>query len=82
MRVRSVMPGGPSTPDPCDLRIQRLEESLGFAQHDNEQLAAEVLALGKRVLELARRLEALEQRMREASAAKSPEEPDTEPPIE
>lgn len=76
------MPGDSSTPDSLDQRIQRLEESLGFAQHEGEQLAAEVLALGKRVLELSRRVDALErqQRASEAAAAKSPEEQDAGPP--
>lgn len=75
------MPGDSSTPDSHHDRLQRLEEALGFAQHENEQLAAEVLSLGKRVLELSRRLEALEQHQRASeAAAKGPEEPDADPP--
>jgi len=79
------MPGDSSTPDSSDLlaqRLQRLEESLGFAQHENEQLAAEVLVLGRRLQELSRRVDALEQRQRasEAAAARSPEDPDAGPP--
>jgi uncharacterized coiled-coil protein SlyX len=69
-------------PNELELRITRLEEALGFAQHENTQLSAEVLALGKRVLDLSRRLDAMDQRLREAAAAKSPEASDADPSSE
>lgn len=75
------MPGDSSTPDPRDHRLQRLEEAVGFAQHESEQLAAEVLKLGTRLLEMSRRLDALEQRERAREAASAnPDDPDAGPP--
>ena len=67
-------------PDSLAPRIMRLEEALGFAQHENSQLSTEVAALGKRVLELSRKLEALDQKLSESAAAKSAEEPNNDPP--
>ncbi len=50
-------------------RVQRLEEALGFAQHEHEQLSAEVVSLGRRIRELSRRIESLENQSRERDAA-------------
>ena len=73
------MSGESSPHEAHDRRIQRLEEALAFAQHENEQLSAEVATLGKRVLALSRKLDALDQKLRE-DAAKSAEEPNNDPP--
>lgn len=54
-------------------RITRLEESAAFAQHELEQLSAEIAALGRGVLELSRRLDAMERR--EAARRAADEEP-------
>ena len=65
-----------ATHNPADelaARITRLEEAAAFAQHESEQLSAEVAALGRRVLELSRRLDAMEQR--EAARRAGEEQP-------
>lgn len=49
-------------PDNLADRLTRLEESLAFGQHDQEQLSAEIAALGRKLAELAKRLDAMEQR--------------------
>lgn len=75
------MPPDPDSHNPLHTRVQRLEEALGFAQHETEQLAGEVRSLVKLVIDLTRRLEALDQRLHasEAAAARSPEGPDADP---
>lgn len=60
-------------PDELAARITRLEEAAAFAQHESEQLSAEVAALGRRLLELSRRLDAMEQR--EAARQAGDDEP-------
>lgn len=44
-------------------RLTRLEEAVGFAEHAGEQLSEEIRLLGGRLLDLARRLDALEARV-------------------
>jgi len=61
-------------------RVQRLEEALGFAQHEHEQLSAEVASLGKRIMEMSRRLESLENQGRERDAAAKQTGGETEDP--
>ncbi|MBX3404638.1 MAG: SlyX family protein [Phycisphaeraceae bacterium] len=54
-------------------RITRLEEAAAFAQHESEQLSSEIAALGKRLAELSRRIDTIEQR--EAARQTDLEEP-------
>lgn len=44
-------------------RLQRVEEAVGFGERATEELAAEVLRLARRLLELSKRVDALERRM-------------------
>lgn len=60
------------TPDNLADRLTRLEESLAFGQHDQEQLSAEIAALGRKLAELTRRMDAMEQR----EAARQPDSED------
>jgi len=52
--------------DPQDRRLQRIEESVGYAQHDAATQAAELRDLSRQVYELTQRTERLERRLREA----------------
>ncbi|MEM7755746.1 MAG: hypothetical protein AAF297_08940 [Planctomycetota bacterium] len=47
-------------------RLQRLEESLGFAQHESQSQAAELRELSRQVYELNQRTNRLEHRLRDA----------------
>ncbi len=60
------MPPSEGPDNPVDGRLRLLEESVAFAQHENEQMATEVLALGTRVVELMRRIELLERQLQVA----------------
>jgi len=43
-------------------RLIKVEEACAFTQHELEQVSAEVAALGRRLADALRRLEALERR--------------------
>jgi phage-related minor tail protein len=49
-------PPAPGSPD----RLQRVEESLGFAEHEQEQLGQQVVRLQQQVLALTQRIQQLE----------------------
>jgi uncharacterized coiled-coil protein SlyX len=49
-------------PDTAE-RLTRLEEAVGFADRNAEQLSEQVIALNREVASLARRLAMLERRM-------------------
>jgi uncharacterized coiled-coil protein SlyX len=65
-------PGTQPGPD-LSARLTRVEEACGFAQHDVEQLSAEVAELGRRLAEALRRVESLERRL--AAGAESDVDP-------
>lgn len=46
-----------------DQRLIRVEEACAFAQHELEQVGAEVAQLGRRLSDTLRRLEAIERRL-------------------
>lgn len=41
-------------------RLQRVEEALGFAEHEQEQLGSQVVRLQQQVLALSQRIQQLE----------------------
>ncbi|HEX2836824.1 MAG TPA: hypothetical protein VHN77_01720 [Phycisphaerales bacterium] len=47
-------------PRPTEERLQRLEETLGFTEHEQEQLGQQVLRLQQQVQTLTQRLVQLE----------------------
>lgn len=49
-------------PDPLHERLNRVEESLAFAQHEVDALRDEAASLRKALRELQRRVETLERR--------------------
>ncbi len=61
-------------------RVQRLEESLAFAQRDSDETLTQLLAIDARVRELSRRLERLEKASEQRAAEKdSLDEPQESP---
>ncbi len=54
--------------DTISARVQRLEESHGFAEHTTQQLSQHLVALTRQLDEAARRIASLEDRFRTASA--------------
>lgn len=63
-------------PRPTEERLQHLEEAIGFAEHEQEQLGQQVLRLQQQVQTLTQRLVQLESTLERA--AKAPEAPDGE----
>lgn len=61
-------------------RLTRIEEGLGFCERTSEQLGEEIRALGKRVAEVARRVEAMERRLAGAIPPEPQQATDEEPP--
>lgn len=58
----------PAGGDQLRRRLERLEEDRAFDERRGEQLSDEVAALGRRVLDLAGRLERLEGRLESVSS--------------
>jgi uncharacterized coiled-coil protein SlyX len=52
-----------TTPDPLAIRLQRLEESQGFADRTVEQLSAEIAMLNRHLAEVQTRMKRLEARL-------------------
>jgi len=46
--------------DSTEERLQKIEESIGFAQHESGTLSAEVRALGQKLDSISRRLASIE----------------------
>lgn len=63
-------------PRPTEDRLQRVEETLGFTEHEQEQLGQQVLRLQQQVQSLTQRLAQLETALERA--AKGPGAPDGE----
>jgi uncharacterized coiled-coil protein SlyX len=58
----------------ADVRLTRIEESLGFAQHDLDELSTQVRALHDSLAAMAKKLDRLERRLYEnASGDNEPE---------
>ena len=51
--------------DPPDERLTRIEETLGFAQHDLDGLSTQVRSVYDALAALTRRMDALERRLGE-----------------
>ena len=62
--------------DDASSRLQRLEESLGFTQHESATQADELRELSRQVYELTQRTERLERRLRDALERLPPPEGD------
>ncbi|MFO0833061.1 MAG: hypothetical protein U0637_14610 [Phycisphaerales bacterium] len=62
---------------PGDTRLQRVEETLGFVEHEQEQLGAQVLRLQQQVQALTQRVQKLEAQLEQAQrrAAQPPDDP-------
>ena len=52
--------------DQIEQRLRRLEEALGFSEHDAESRGREVAELSKQVFDLTQRVERLERRLDQA----------------
>lgn len=54
-------------PRPTEDRLQRVEETLGFTEHEQEQLGQQVLRLQQQVQSLTQRLAQLETALERAA---------------
>jgi len=63
--------------DPHADRLTRIEETLGFAQHDLDTLSAQVREIFDAVAGLSNRMDTLERRLTDLN---DPPEADEEPP--
>jgi YD repeat-containing protein len=54
--------------DPTDERLTRIEETLGFAQHDLDELSTQVRSVYDALGSLTRKLDALERRLNESGS--------------
>lgn len=54
-------------PRPMEERLQRLEEALGFAEHEQEQLGQQVLRLQQQVQSLTQRVVQFESSLERAA---------------
>lgn len=68
-------PNNPHDTLPPD-RLARVEENLAFTEHNVDQLSEEIRALGQRMQETLRRIDAIEQRLGKALEKLEPTEPE------